>query len=172
MIDFLIIQEAPVIELLPAANAEKRRSFHYDIYMKSLSEGWEAALVDFMATLIGAVPFPPDLNDRVSQNMDFFFKHEYKAFIQYIPNVKQIRVLSEMGLDEKALQELNNALEIDPKNANSYFKKGNSLTNLGKFQEAIQALDKAIELAPNEPNNYHNRFIITLMDLSLYYIFF
>ncbi|HEY3527226.1 MAG TPA: hypothetical protein VGK47_13590 [Nitrososphaeraceae archaeon] len=23
--------------------------------------------------------------------MDFFFKHEYKAFIQYIPNVKRIR---------------------------------------------------------------------------------
>jgi hypothetical protein len=61
--------------------------------MKSLSEGWEAALVDFMASLIGApdIPFPPDLNERVSQNMDFFFKHEYKAFIQYIPNVKRIR---------------------------------------------------------------------------------
>ncbi|CAN5242418.1 hypothetical protein BH18THE2_BH18THE2_39360 [soil metagenome] len=23
--------------------------------------------------------------------MDYFFKHEYKAFIQYIPNVKRIR---------------------------------------------------------------------------------
>lgn len=23
--------------------------------------------------------------------MDFFFKHEYKAFVQYIPNVKRIR---------------------------------------------------------------------------------
>ena len=44
VIDFLIIHEAPVIELLPAADAEKWRSFHYDIYMKSLSEGWEAAL--------------------------------------------------------------------------------------------------------------------------------
>jgi pimeloyl-ACP methyl ester carboxylesterase len=93
VIDFLIIHEAPVIELLPAADAEKWRSFHYDIYMKSLSEGWEAALVDFMASLIDApdIPFPPDLNERVSQNMDFFFKHEYKAFIQYIPNVKRIR---------------------------------------------------------------------------------
>jgi pimeloyl-ACP methyl ester carboxylesterase len=89
VIDFLIIHEAPVIELLPAADAEKWRSFHYDIYMKSLSEGWEAALVDFMASIIGApdIPFPPDLNERVSQNMDFFFKHEYKAFIQYIPTM-------------------------------------------------------------------------------------
>ena len=93
VIDFLIVHEAPVIDLLPAGNAEKWRSFHYNIYMKSQREGWEAALVDFMASLIGApdIPYPPDLDGRVSEKMDFFFKHEYKAFIQYIPNVKRIR---------------------------------------------------------------------------------
>jgi pimeloyl-ACP methyl ester carboxylesterase len=93
VIDFLIVHEAPVIELLPAGDAEKWRSFHYNIYMKSQREGWEAALVDFMASLIGApdIPYPPDLDERISKNMDFFFKHEYKAFIQYIPNVKRIR---------------------------------------------------------------------------------
>ncbi|CAN5224409.1 hypothetical protein BH18THE2_BH18THE2_28830 [soil metagenome] len=82
-----------MIELLPAGDAEKWRSFHYNIYMKSQREGWEAALVDFMASLIGApdIPYPADLNERVSENMDFFFKHEYKAFIQYIPYVNRIR---------------------------------------------------------------------------------
>jgi hypothetical protein len=61
--------------------------------MKSQREGWQAALVDFIATLIGApdIPHPQDLNERVSQNMDFFFKHEYKAYIQYIPDVEQIK---------------------------------------------------------------------------------
>jgi hypothetical protein len=46
-----------------------------------------------VATLIGApdIPFPPDLDKRISGNMDFFFRHEYKAFAQYIPNVKRIR---------------------------------------------------------------------------------
>lgn len=82
VIDFLIVHEAPVIELLPAGNAEKWRSFHYNIYMKSQREGWEAALVDFMASLIGApdIAYPPDLNERVSENMDFFFKHIEKDF--------------------------------------------------------------------------------------------
>jgi hypothetical protein len=53
--------------------------------MKNLREGWQAALPEFTATLIGApdIPFPPDLNNRVSGNMDFFFRHEYKAFTQY-----------------------------------------------------------------------------------------
>jgi hypothetical protein len=46
-----------------------------------------------MASLIGApnIAYPPDLNERVSENMDFFFKHKYKAFIQYIPDVNRIR---------------------------------------------------------------------------------
>jgi pimeloyl-ACP methyl ester carboxylesterase len=93
MIDFLIVHEPPVIEFLPVADADKWRSFHHDIYMKNLREGWQRALPDFVATLIGApdIPFPPDLDERVSNNMDFFFRHEYKVFIQYIPNVKQIR---------------------------------------------------------------------------------
>lgn len=93
VIDSLIVHEPPVIELLPAADADKWRSFHHDIYMKNLREGWKAALPEFTATLIGApdIPFPPDLNKRISGNIDFFFRHEYKAFAQYIPHVKRIR---------------------------------------------------------------------------------
>jgi pimeloyl-ACP methyl ester carboxylesterase len=37
--DFLIVHEPPVIELLPAAGAEKWRTFHYNVYMKNLREG-------------------------------------------------------------------------------------------------------------------------------------
>ncbi|CAN5335270.1 alpha/beta hydrolase [soil metagenome] len=93
VIDFIIIQEAPVIELLPTADAEKWCSFHYDIYMKSQREGWEAALPEFMATLIGTpdTPYPADLNERVSGNMDFFFKHEYIPFARYVPDLDRIR---------------------------------------------------------------------------------
>ena len=51
------------------------------------------ALVDFMASLVGApdIPYPRDLNERISSNMNFFFKHEYKTFIQYILDVNRIR---------------------------------------------------------------------------------
>ena len=44
MIDFLIVHEAPVIELLPEADAKKWRSFVENIYTKNQREGWEAAL--------------------------------------------------------------------------------------------------------------------------------
>jgi pimeloyl-ACP methyl ester carboxylesterase len=68
VIDFLIVHEPPVIELLPDTDAKRWRSFHHDIFMKSLRKGWQAALPDFMALLVGAlnIPFLRDLNDRVS----------------------------------------------------------------------------------------------------------
>jgi pimeloyl-ACP methyl ester carboxylesterase len=47
VIDFLIVHEPPVIELLPAADAEKWRTFLYNIYIKNMREGWEAALLTF-----------------------------------------------------------------------------------------------------------------------------
>ena len=91
LIDFLIVHEAPVVEILP--DAEKWRSFNNAIYIKSQKEGWEAALVDFMDSLINApdIPFPSDLNERVSGNIDFFFKHEFKPFIGYIPDFRRIQ---------------------------------------------------------------------------------
>lgn len=93
MINFLIVHEAPVIELLPKSDAEKWRSFVYNIYLKSQHEGSLAAQTEFMASLISVPdsPFPTDLNDRLSGNVDFFFKHEFRAFFRYLPNIESIR---------------------------------------------------------------------------------
>jgi pimeloyl-ACP methyl ester carboxylesterase len=93
VIDFLIVHEAPVIEMLPKGDAEKWRSFVYNIYTKSQREGSHAAQTEFMASLINVPdsPFPTDLNDRISGNVDFFFKHEFRAFFGYLPNIESIR---------------------------------------------------------------------------------
>jgi pimeloyl-ACP methyl ester carboxylesterase len=93
VIDFLIVHEAPVIELLPDSNAQRWRTFVDEIYTKSQREGWQAAQTEFMAYLINVpdTPYPPDLNERISGNVDFFFKHEFKAFYKYLPNIESIR---------------------------------------------------------------------------------
>jgi hypothetical protein len=52
IIDFLIVHEAPVIELLPDSNAQIWRTFVDGIYMKNQREGWQAAQAEFMASLI------------------------------------------------------------------------------------------------------------------------
>jgi pimeloyl-ACP methyl ester carboxylesterase len=93
LIDFLIVHEAPVIELLPEPKAQRWRTFVDEIYRKSQREGRQAAQTEFMASLINVPdkPYPPDLNERLSDNVDFFFKHEFKAFYKYQPNIESIR---------------------------------------------------------------------------------
>jgi pimeloyl-ACP methyl ester carboxylesterase len=93
LIDFLIVHEAPVIKLLPEPKAERWRSFVDEIYTKSQREGWQAAQIEFMASLINVPdkPYPPDLNERLSGNVVFFFNHEFKAFYKYQPNIESIR---------------------------------------------------------------------------------
>ena len=93
LIDFLIVHEAPVIELLPEPKAQRWRTFVDEIYLKNQREGSQAAQTEFMASLINVPdkPYPPDLNERLSANVDFFFKHEFKAFYKYQPNIESIR---------------------------------------------------------------------------------
>ncbi|HZB74385.1 MAG TPA: alpha/beta hydrolase [Nitrososphaeraceae archaeon] len=93
LIDFLIVHEAPVIELLPDADAQRWRAFFDQIYTKSQREGRQAAQTAFMASLINVpdTPYPPDLNERISGNVDFFFKHEFRAFFAYIPHIESMR---------------------------------------------------------------------------------
>ena len=82
-----------MIEILPMGDAEKWRSFIDNIYTKNQFEGSQAAQTEFMASLINVPdsPLPVDLNDRISANVDFFFKHEFKAFFSYLPNIENIR---------------------------------------------------------------------------------
>jgi pimeloyl-ACP methyl ester carboxylesterase len=93
LIDFLIVYEAPVIEILPKDDAEKWRSFVRNIYTKSQQEGSHAAQTEFMRSLINVPdsPIQPDLNERLSGNVDFFFEHEFRAFFGYLPNIVIIR---------------------------------------------------------------------------------
>ena len=74
-------------------SAWKWCSFHHNIFVKSQLDGWMSALPEFMASLINVpdAPYPSDLNKRISGNMDFFFKHEYKTFVEYLPNGERIR---------------------------------------------------------------------------------
>ncbi len=91
LISFLIVHEVPIIEILP--DPKKWRSFNNDIYIKSQKEGWKVALVDFMNSLVNSpnISFPIDLKRRVSGNVEFFFQHEFKSFVDYIPDFKRLQ---------------------------------------------------------------------------------
>ena len=93
LVDFLIVHEAPVIKLLPDSDARRWRTFVDEIYLKCQREGWQAAQIEFMASLLNVPdsPYPPDLNERLAGNVDFFFKHEFRHFYDYLPYIESLR---------------------------------------------------------------------------------
>jgi len=58
---------------------------------------------------------------------------------------------------EKALEDFNRAIEIDPTRADGYVGRANTLNTLGRYQEALKDYDKAIEIDPQLANAYVNR---------------
>jgi pimeloyl-ACP methyl ester carboxylesterase len=106
LIDSLIVHEPPVIELLHETEARKWRSFFNKTYEKSLHEGYDVAQTEFMKSLVNVPfnPYPPDLNERLSGNVDFFFKHEFRSFFGYLPKINTIRnnkvsIVTATGID-------------------------------------------------------------------------
>jgi tetratricopeptide (TPR) repeat protein len=56
--------------------------------------------------------------------------------------------LNTLGRPQEALQCFDNALKLDPKDADAWVGKGTALMALGRNQEAIPCFDKALDLDP------------------------
>ena len=82
----------------------------------------------------------------------------YKLSIEYYPTAKAHTYLgwaySLQSKYEKAIEECEIAIELDPDFGNPYNDIGSYLINLKKFDEAIIWLEKAIEAADYEPRHY------------------
>src|SRR5260221_233577 len=58
---------------------------------------------------------------------------------------------------EEALTAYEQAVRLDPNDADAYNGKGISLYNLRRYEEALTAYDQAIHLDPNDAVAYHNK---------------
>jgi tetratricopeptide (TPR) repeat protein len=65
--------------------------------------------------------------------------------------------LDAQGKYDEAIQDFDNAIDINPQYADAWANKGWALNNLGKYSEAIKAYDKAIELNPQDANSWNNK---------------
>jgi pimeloyl-ACP methyl ester carboxylesterase len=93
LIDSIIVHEPPVIEVLGETEKQRWSSFVKKVYGKNLIEGPDVAQAEFMKSLVNVPfdPYPQDLNERLSGNVDFFFKHEMRGFFGYLPEINLIR---------------------------------------------------------------------------------
>lgn len=91
LIDFLVIHEAPVIELLP--DVEQWRAFVDDISAKLEREGAGAAMMAFTRSLTRepSTFSVPDLFQPMADDIEFFFRREYRPIAHYTPDLRRIR---------------------------------------------------------------------------------
>lgn len=64
--------------------------------------------------------------------------------------IAQAQKYVEQGQNENAVKELQNALKIDPNDANVYYTLGNLYEQMGKNKESVEAFIKAIQLEPDK----------------------
>jgi len=72
-----------------------------------------------------------------------------------------------LGKHEKAIDDFNNAIKIDPEYEEAYNNRGISYAELGKHENAIEDFTKAIEIDPEFAEAYINRGI-SYFELKLY----
>ncbi|HIK10522.1 MAG TPA: tetratricopeptide repeat protein [Oscillatoriaceae cyanobacterium M33_DOE_052] len=61
------------------------------------------------------------------------------------------------GDKQGAIQEFNSAIELNPNNAEAYYKRANALYDLGDYQDAVEDYTVAIRINPSYVNSYFNR---------------
>ena len=65
-----------------------------------------------------------------------------------------------LGQREKALEDYNEAIRLDPGDADVYINRGNVLFEGSRFELAIRDYSEAIRISPNYVEAYHNRGLV------------
>ena len=85
---------------------------------------------------------------------------ELKAIHKEVANFAR-KVVRPAGIEldrlQEALDALNKAIELDPRNSIAWFNKGCIFGRLGRYEEALDACNKAIEINPQYANAWYNK---------------
>lgn len=73
------------------------------------------------------------------------------------PWIEKGNELFNAGLYQDAINALNKAIEMNPRDASAYLLRGTSYNNLRKYNQTINDFNKAIELNPQEAAGYYCR---------------
>ena len=73
------------------------------------------------------------------------------------PSFDKALAALELGQYERAIEDLNEAIRLDPQYANAYGHRGSAYGKLGQYEWAIEDFDEAIRLDPQYAEAYNNR---------------
>ena len=71
--------------------------------------------------------------------------------------VEEAMDYSVVGNNEKALEDLNKAIQVNPKFISAYLMRGDVKSAMGDYSNAISDYNIAIEIEPSDPDAYKNR---------------
>lgn len=79
---------------------------------------------------------------------------EFEAAARELPGSSELQariayVHRRLGNWDEALEALGRAATLDPRDANLYYERGQTLQALHRYEEAIEAYDRAVQLAPD-----------------------
>jgi Flp pilus assembly protein TadD len=70
---------------------------------------------------------------------------------------KEEKVMTNNGDLDRDISELDQAIQLDPDDAEAYNNRGNAFRQNGDLERAIRDYDRAIQLNPNDAYAYINR---------------
>ena len=68
--------------------------------------------------------------------------------------------LAEQGRYEQAIEDYDQAIRLNPEDADAYYNRGIVYYELGQLERAIEDYDEAIRLNPEYTKAYYNRGIV------------
>jgi len=71
--------------------------------------------------------------------------------------VDEAKKFFDSGNYNDAIKAASNAIELNPNNANAYFRRGGAYFNLKQYDQAVRDYNKAIALNPKNNLAYRNR---------------
>ena len=110
-------------------------------------------------------------NQKLEEGNKLYYAKDYHGAIKIYDEVLKFGDYSEaynnrgVAYDdlrqyERAIQDYNKAIQLDPNNAEAYNNRGNAYAKgLKQYERAIQDYNKAIQLNPNDERAYNNRGI-------------
>src|SRR6266702_3304330 len=119
--------------------------------------GWLATQQQAQNELSQQAPVPSQSHRQTPTNSQKHAPRPQKTKEQWL---KKGTALCDLKWDEEALAAYEQALSLDPNDADAYIGKGAALNRLKRYEEALAAFEQALSLDPNVANACTNKGIV------------
>lgn len=124
--------------------------FNNDLYFALKKLDTPEQKVDMLNTLI----------ERINNDEKYKKDTEWRNKVLLKTYVHLATAYYQMGDEIRTLNVCSDIIDLDPKDAMSYYNRGSIYSNMGLYDKALLDLDKTIDLQPDYASAYNNRGLV------------